>query len=260
MASSDMIKAILSTFAAQWHFDFDPNGSTWARQVAIWTDRLRAFEDDVVERAVNDYLDTESRAPQVADIRTRCISFRPREVNAPAYLDSAPRQGLVESGQVDIYPDAKGSKKERWEQQQHIAARRWEVLITEHGEARRSSDHDRLARAEQALADARSPQAYRRWQVYWLEKEQPGAGLNLPPLPNVCELCRGHLVVQVPHRLVGRVPFHWSRITTGKDDRPNSVGVLFHCPRCVTPTKDEQDGYEAPEAEYQAQSQAEVYA
>ena len=259
MASSDMIKAILSTFAAQWHFDFDPNGSTWARQVATWTDRLRPFEDDVVERAVNDYLDTESRAPQVADIRTRCISFRPREVSAPAYLDSAPRQGQVDAAQVDIYPEASGPKKERWTHQQHVAARRWEALIAEVYAARQTQDDERLTRARLALADARSPQAYRRWQVYWLEKERPGAGLNLPPLPAVCDLCHGHLIVQVPHRLVRSVPFHWSRLTTGKDDRPNSVGVLFHCPRCVTPTKDEHDDYTAPEAEYQTQSQ-EAYA
>lgn len=258
MASSDLISAMLDTFAAQWRFDFDPASTSWSKQVAIWTDRLRPFEDDVVERAVNDYLDTESRAPQVADIRTRCISFRPREVSAPAYLDSAPRQGQVGAGQVDIYPDAKGSKKERWTHQQHVAARHWAKLITEHGEAIRDNDPDRRVRAEQALADARSPQAYRRWQVYWLEKERPGAGLNLPPLPAVCDLCHGYLVVQVPHRQAGRVPFHWSRITPGKDDRPNSFGVLFHCPRCVTPTKDEQDDYAAPEAAYQAP--VEVYA
>ena len=118
MASSDMIKAMLATFAAQWRFDFDPASASWPKQVTLWTDRLKAFDDAVVERAVNDYLDTESRAPQVADIRTRCISFRPREVTAPAYLDSAARQGLTDAGQADIYPDAKGSRKERWEQQQ----------------------------------------------------------------------------------------------------------------------------------------------
>lgn len=256
MASSDMVTAILDTFAAQWHFDFDPASASWGKQVAIWTDRLKPYDDALVERAVNDYLDTESRAPQVADIRTRCISFRPRKADALDYLDNAPRQGGVEAGQVDIYPDATGSKKERWEHQQHAAAKRWEALIAEVNAARLSNDDDRLTRARLALADARSPQAYRRWQVYWLEKERPGAGLNLPPLPAACELCHGQLVVQVPHRFVGRVPFHWSRLTTGKDDRPNSVGVLFHCPRCVTPTKDEHDDYLAPEVN----DQTEVYA
>lgn len=256
MASQTMITALLDTFAAQWRFDFDPDSPTWGRQVEIWAERLRPFDDETVERAVNDYLDTESRAPKVADIRDRCQTFKPRDTTAPDYmLDNAPRQGLGEAGNAAVYA---GSKKELWEQQQHIAARHWSKLITELGEARQGTDHLRLAKAEQALREARSPAAYRRWQAYWLNKAQPGAGDALPPLAAVCDQCQGQQVVLVPYRLVGRVPFHWSRVQTGKNDHPNQFGVLFHCPRCVTPTKEEQDNYAAPETEYQAP--VEVYA
>lgn len=257
MASESMINAIMTTFAAQWRYDFDPASGTWGRQVEIWTERLQPFDDDTVERAVNDYLDNENRPPRVADIRERCQSFRPRDTTAPDYmLDDAPRRGLTDAGGVDLYA---GDKKELWKRQTAIAARHWGKLITELAEARQGTDKLRLAKAEHALKEARSPAAYRRWQVYWGNQAQPGAGDALPPLAEQCAMCQGQQVVLVPYRLLGRIPFHWSKVQAGKNDHPNHFGVLYHCPRCVTPTKDEQD-YAAPEAEYQVQSQAEVYA
>ena len=238
MASPTMIAAMMDTFAAQWRFDFDPDSATWGRQVEIWTERLQPFDDDTVERAVNDYLDSESRAPKVADIRERCQSFKPRDTAAPDYmLDDAPRRGLTGAGAIDLYA---GDKKESWQRQTSIAARHWTKLITELAEARQGTDKLRLARAERALREARSPAAYRRWQVYWVNQAQPGAGDALPPLPDVCDMCQGQAVVLVPYRLAGRVPFHWSKVRTGKDDHPNQFGVLYHCPKCVTPTRAEQ--------------------
>jgi hypothetical protein len=236
---------MLNTFAAQWRYDFDPDSVTWPTLVDTWQNRLQPYDDETVEKAVNHYLDTESRPPRVADILDGCRSFRPREVHPPDYLDG-PRQGLTEAGDAALY---QGPKKDLWTRQQHLAAEKWRKLIEEVGEARRGNDAARLARAEQAMRDARSSQAYRRWQVYWVDKTMPGAAERLPPLPQVCDLCQGQQVVQVAYRWLSRVPFHWVRLKTGKDDHPNQVGVLYHCPRCVTPTKAEQDDYEAQAAQ-----------
>ena len=249
MASRSAVEAMLNSFALQWRFDFNPDTPTWPSVVAQWEQRLQPFEDDVLIQVTGQALDEFTAAPKIADIRARCVSLRPRQVNRPDYLDELPQRSYGDAAQASA---VNRSIREKYGVQIAAAKKGFQKLLAEVGAARAAGDDARLKRAEAAVQEARSPQAYRRWQVFWLEKEQPGSSESLPALVEPCQLCRGHGYVVVSYKALRGLPFHWTPVPKSSNAPGNTAGIMYYCPRCVTPTKDKQDDYAAPEATYQA--------
>lgn len=114
-----------------------------------------------------------------------------------------------------------------------------DALLNEVSAARAANDGERLAKAMAAVEAWRTPAAYRKAQAAFLEAVEAGLGEDLLRWPKVCRVCQGQRVVIVHHDKAHLVQSHWSPVKA-KDAPINSVGTVYHCPECVTPSVKER--------------------
>lgn len=242
MASESMVRAALNGWAVDWPERFDLANDNGPRILAAWLDALAPFSDAIVEAAVMGWLDDEEAAkfpPKTPDIRARCRALTPRPPReTPEYLDELAGRDPVATAQAKAFKDYLYSKDEYREQIKQ-AKEGMKRLLDALRAARDAGDDAARVKAEAAIAAARSPSAYRAAQVRALDAKAPERSETLT-FPAVCPMCQGHGYVLVYHGQSVPDAAHWVAVPRGPNEPGNTVGTLYYCPRCVTPSRERQ--------------------
>ena len=231
---SQLIAAILNTFALVYE-NFPLGPETEGQLTKIWTQALAPFAHEVIEQAISQTIEEVGYRPEPKHVIDRCRALTPRPApTALDYLDELPQRDYMDEARAKAFK-AKLYSRPEWVAEIKAAKAEIDALLSELGAARAAQDVEREARAHAAIAEARSPAAYRRWQIERMEAIEPGSSERLT-FAAECPTCGNQRYVLVPNQRVLSVPNHWVRVPVEPNAPRNAVGVLFHCPECVTPS------------------------